>query len=204
MLFGLALCYFGGTFTATIAAAEAFRTMGYEKARDDLSALWLQIKPVLEANDEDDLVDDDGDGVADVDQLTPPELLQRKALLVLTNVKEPERIQSAVGSVYAALLAVLATLKLEFAATTAMAMGLADMVKKPLLRLVKPPLETVLPPPAHQWITPTIDSIVRLSAIAIAWYIQQIISAFYSALRGGKLFADGLFNILGARACPPP
>ena len=99
---------------------------------------------------------------------------------------------------YAALLAVLATLKLEFAATTAMAMGLADMVKKPLLRLVKPPLEKLLPPPSHQWITPTIDSIVRLSAIAIAWYVQQIISAFYSALRGGKLFADGLFNILGA------
>jgi hypothetical protein len=96
MMFGLALCYFGGTFVTTIAAAEAFRTMGYEKARDDLTSLWLQIKPVLEANDEDDLKDDDGDGVADVDQLTPPELLQRKALLVLTTVKEPEKVRARV------------------------------------------------------------------------------------------------------------
>ena len=104
MIFGAALCYFGGTFVTTIAAAEAFRTMGYEKAAADVKALWAEIKPVLDKNAEDDLVDDDGDGISDVDQITPPELLQRKAFLVVTTVKHPERIQSAMGSIYAGLV----------------------------------------------------------------------------------------------------
>ena len=200
MVFGVALCYFGGTFTTSIAAAEAFRTMGGEKAKNDLVSVYEQLKPAFEANAKDDELDEDGDGVADVDDLTPPQLLQRKAFLLVTTVKEPQKIQDAVGSVYAAFLAVLATLKLEFAATTAMAMGVADMVKKPLFKFVLPPLKQVLPEPSHQWITPVIDSIVRLSAVAIAWYVQVIISAFYSALRGGKLFASGLFNIIIEKA----
>ena len=200
MVFGAALCYFGGTFTTSIAAAEAFRTMGYERAKADVDALMVELKPFFEANSADDEVDDDGDGISDVDQLTPPELLQRKAFIAITTIKQPDRIQSAIGSIYAALLAVLATLKLEFAATTAMAMGVADMVKKPLIRFCDPPLQKILPPAAHQWIVPSIDSVVRIIAISAAWYLQQIISAFYSALRGGKLFAEGLFNILTEKA----
>ena len=43
-------------------------------------------------------------------------------------------------------------------------------------------------------IEPTIEVVVRLVAISAAWYLQQIISAFYSALRGGRMFADGLFG----------
>ena len=217
MIFGAALCYFGGTFVTTIAAAEAFRTMGYEKAAADVKALWAEIKPVLDKNAEDDLVDDDGDGISDVDQMSPQELMQRKVFLIVTTVKHPERIQSAIGSVYAGLLAVLATLKLEFAATTAMAMGVADMVKKPLVRVGKPKIEELmdladaatemagqtpvgLREKTGHWIEPGIDFVVRIVAISAAWYLQQIISAFYSALRGGKLFADGLFNILVEKA----
>ena len=208
MLFGLALCYFGGAFMMTIAAAEAFRTMGAERAIRDVSAIMEQIQMVLEANDKDDVEDLDGDGVADVDDLDPPQLLQRKALLIMTTVKEPEKIQMAAASLYAAGLAVVATLKLEFAQTVAMAIGVADMAKKPLIMKGEPLLKQVLPVQTHQWIRPTIESGLQLTAIAVAMFIQQIISAFYSALRGGKLFAGGLFNILhdyakkGVILCP--
>jgi len=198
--FGAALCYFGGTFVTTIAAAEAFRTMGYERARDDVVAVIEAVKPVLRANEEDDQLDEDGDGQSDVDQLTPPQLLQRKVLLIAGTIKEPERIKSAVASLYTALLAVLATLRLEFAQTAAMAMGIADMVKKPLIRVGKPALEPLLPPQTHHWIAPVLDACVRLIAISAALYLYQIISAFYSALRGGKLAADGLFNLLVEKA----
>ena len=34
MIFGLVLCYFGGSYMASIAAIEAFRTMGWERARE--------------------------------------------------------------------------------------------------------------------------------------------------------------------------
>lgn len=200
MIFGAALCYFGGTFTTSIAAAEAFRTMGGAKAKADIDAVIVQLKPAWEANAKDDEVDDDGDGISDVDQLTPPQLMQRKAFILVTTVKEPQKIQEAIGSVYAAFLAVIATLKLEFAETTAMAMGVADMCKKPLLKFLVPVLEKALPPATHQWITPAIDSTMRILAVSIAWYLQQIVSAFYSALRGGKLFASGLFNIIAEKA----
>ena len=81
-----------------------------------------------------------------------------------------------------------------------MAMGVADMVKKPLIKVLEPPLLKALPENTHQWVRPTIDSSFRIAAIIFAWYVQQIISAFYSALRGGKLFAEGLFNIIAEKA----
>lgn len=37
---------------------------------------------------------------------------------------------------------------------------------------------------------------LKIVAIAIAWWLQMVISAFYSALRGGRLFADGAFQLL--------
>ena len=200
MLIGLALCYFGGTFVMTIAAAEAFRTMGAERAIRDVSAIADEVNLVLAANDADDVEDLDGDGVADVDDLTPPQLLQRKAILIMTTVKQPEKIQQAAASLYAAGLAVVATLRLEFAQTTAMAIGVADMVKKPLVMGCKPMLEKTLPPPTHQWIVPTIESALQIFAISVAMYIQQLISSFYSALRGGKMFAGALFDILHQKA----
>ena len=208
MIFGLALCYFGGTYVMTIAAAEAFRTMGAERAINDVRAMAGEISTVLEANDRDDAEDLDGDGVADVDDLTPPQLLQRKALLVAISVKNPEKIQQAAASLYAALLAVVATLRLEFAQTVAMAIGVADMAKKPLVNGVKPIALRTLPPTTHQWIVPGIESGLQLFAIMVAIFIQQIISAFYSALRGGKLFASACFNVVhdyakkGVILCP--
>ena len=83
MIFGGCLCYFGGTFTASIAAVEAFRTMGYEKAKGDLASVAAQVDKVKEMNAQDDAVDDDGDGVADVEQISPAELVRRKMFLVM-------------------------------------------------------------------------------------------------------------------------
>ena len=203
ILFGGALCYFGGTFTISIAAAEAFRTMGYEDAKRNVQELMIELKPVFEANDADDLVDDDGDGISDVDQISPPELLKRKIMLLVFNLKSPHKIQDAVKSIYAALLAVLATLKLEFAQTTAIAMGIADMVQKPIVKFADADdgkIKEILPKQAHQWIVPTIDSIFRIAAIMVALYVSRIISSFYAALRGGKLVAEGIVNILVEKA----
>ena len=40
MILGMGLCYFGGTFMTTLAAVEAFRTMGYEKAAKEVLYSW--------------------------------------------------------------------------------------------------------------------------------------------------------------------
>ena len=60
-----------------------------------------------------------GDGVADVDQIPAAELAKRKMVVALRSVKEPPRLQSAVAALWGAYLAVLATLRLQFAQTAA-------------------------------------------------------------------------------------
>ena len=83
MMFGAALCYFGGAYPATIAAVEAFRTMGFERARQELAHITEQAAKVAEASATDDAVDEDGDGVADVEQIQPSELVRRKLFLIM-------------------------------------------------------------------------------------------------------------------------
>lgn len=35
-----------------------------------------------------------------------------------------------------------------------------------------------------------------LLAILLAWFLQAVISGFYSAIRGGRMFADSFFTVL--------
>ena len=46
------------------------------------------------------------------------------------------------------------------------------------------------------WSTPLVPQLV---AVVFAWYLQMVISAFYSALRGGKIFATALFELADER-----
>ena len=69
---------FGGSYVASIAAVEAFRTMGFERAKAEIARLTESVKLVQEESLKDDEEDLDGDGVADVEQISKPELVRRK------------------------------------------------------------------------------------------------------------------------------
>ena len=60
-------------------------------------------------------------------------MAQRKAFVFLRAIKQPDKLQTAVGSLWAAYIAVLATLKLEFARTTAFALGAPRAVRRAVL-----------------------------------------------------------------------
>ena len=75
---GLGMCFCGGSFAASIAAAEAFMMSGGTQAKGALVALYGGAREVLAAHEEDETKDDDGDGVADVAQLDAPALVPRK------------------------------------------------------------------------------------------------------------------------------
>eukprot|EP00928_Gymnodinium_smaydae_P065338 TRINITY_DN484_c0_g1_i2.p1 TRINITY_DN484_c0_g1~~TRINITY_DN484_c0_g1_i2.p1 ORF type:complete len:433 (+),score=86.71 TRINITY_DN484_c0_g1_i2:73-1371(+) len=199
MVFGAALCFFGGTYAASIAAIEAFRTMGGDQCLEDLKYLLSQTGRVAEASKEDDKVDANNDGIADVDQMQPGELAQHKMKMAMLAVDDPARLQGAVGNLWAAWLAVLATLRLEFARTTAIAIGIADMCKFPIMRLCAPLLAWALGPDLTNWVETIVDSALKIFCIVFAWFLQEIISAFYAGLRGGKMFAEGAFSILEER-----
>jgi len=196
MVFGVCLCFFGGTYVASIAAIEAFRQLGWQKVHADLVIIADQAKLVNEASKEDDLVDDDNDGVADVDQMAAAELAQHKLEVAMKTVSEPERLQNAFGNLFVAYLAVLATLRLEFARTTAFALGIVEMVRVTAIRALLPMVTAALGEDLAHWSKTLIESSLTFFSVIIAWWIQTIISAFYSGLRGGKMFADGLVAIL--------
>jgi len=196
MVFGIALCFFGGVYTASISAIEAFRSMGGERALDDCKYIWKEIQHVMADSAIDDAKDDDGDGVADVDQMDGKQLLARKVNMSMKCITEPEKLQAAVGSLWAAWMAVLATLRLEFARTTALALGICEMVKFPIVRYLAAPISWLLGPDRKHWTLTIIDVTLKVICITIAWYIQSIISAFYSGIRGAKMFASGAFDVM--------
>jgi len=196
IIFGLALCFAGGAYLTVFAAIEGFRKMGWERAYKDIMILYDAAKEVVVASETDDDQDEDRDGIADVDQISPDALLKRKMAVAMKAIKEPWIVQDAIGSLWSAYLAVLATLKMQFARTTAIALGIAEMVKFPFVRAVSPLLAKALGKDLQHWAETILDTLINFIAIWFAWFLQMIISAFYSGLRGGKMVSDGLLGLL--------
>eukprot|EP00928_Gymnodinium_smaydae_P044389 TRINITY_DN29615_c0_g1_i1.p2 TRINITY_DN29615_c0_g1~~TRINITY_DN29615_c0_g1_i1.p2 ORF type:complete len:388 (-),score=102.35 TRINITY_DN29615_c0_g1_i1:229-1347(-) len=198
MLFGICLCFFGGVYIASIAAIEAFRNMGGQQLYTDIAYIRDEVVKVMAAREDDAKVDNDKDGIADRDQMTGSELAEHDIKLAMVAVKDPDKLQSAVGSLWSAYIAVLATLRLQFARTIAIALGVCELIKFPVVRVFAPVLTYLMGPDLKHWVNTTIDVSIKFFAMMFAWYLQAYISAFYSGLRGASLFATGLFNILAA------
>merc|ERR1712060_915437 len=49
------------------------------------------------------------------------------------------------------------------------------------------------------WVPTVIDTSIKVVAVIVASYIQAFISAAYCGLRGGRMFAGGLFSIAAER-----
>ena len=147
--------------------------------------------------------------------------------LTMRTIDEPELIQAAIGSIWAAILAVLATMRIQFAASTAIGLGaracystttpapdcalpshlavsspagIVDMIKFPILRIASGPLLAVLGTDLKHWVTPAIEMTLTLIVVVIAFYFISLIAAVYAAVRGGRIFALGLFGLLVEQA----
>lgn len=193
---GIILCFFGGFFCTLIAAVEAFYTMGGEVLYDEISYVTEQAKLVWAANKEDQKADANRDGVIDVEQMDMKQLAGHKLRIALLCVDDPAKLQAAVGALWSAFLGVLATLKLEFAQTTAFALGLAKILKFPATRLLASPLVWALGPKLVHWTDTIIDSALKIVLIMLVWIFARVRAAFYSGIRGGKMFGIAVMQIL--------
>lgn len=167
--YGLALCFFGGTFVVAIAASEAFYAAGWQRAYWSCLLVYDEARRIRYALEEDDYVDADGDGVADVDQIGSKELVSRKVGLAFRTVDDPAELQSAFGNLWGAYLAVLATLQFKFARTTAFAVGIASSSRFFFLKLLGPPLNHVMPAEAEQWCARPRARPARGARRGVAW-----------------------------------
>merc|ERR1719215_381453 len=168
--------------------------MGGQSLYEDLAYVSGQVKTISDAQARDALVDEDRDGIADVDQITAEELTRRKLKVALVAVNDPSKLQAAIGSLWSACLAVLATLKLQFAQTAAYALAIAEMVKFPILRVTAPYLSWGLGVELTHWVDPIIDSALKVICILLMWYLEKLRAAFYSGIRGGKMFAAAFLD----------
>lgn len=195
VFFGLFMCFFGGEFPALITAIEAYRQVGFEPTWRALKILKADFDTVKDASLEDDKKDEDGDGVADVRQISASDLVERKALLFL-RTSSPETTTEAIQSISAGALAVVASLKVSFARAITLGGAIGDVLRKPALRYAQPVLKKCIDEDYHKWIVPGITYVCKSVAISIAWTIQRVISAFHSAVRGGQLAGKGVVHYL--------
>ena len=192
---GLIMCFFGGSFLTLIAAVEAYRMCGYETTVNCIRELYGDFQKFAAANAKDDAKDDDNDGVADVLQVSKQELLMRKTLLFLRTV-DPKRVSNAIAGINSGFLAVVATLKLQFAKAITLGNAIGSILDKPAQHYAIPMVRELLPDDYKQWAAPAIEYSVKSFAISVAWFVQRILSAFHSAIRGGLMCSRNILEYL--------
>lgn len=169
--------------------------MGGRQLYKDLADVKLEIDKVAAA----DTVDNTKLKVKKRLGVKPPgplEYQQRKLVVIMTAITQPGRLETATASLWSAYLAVLATLKLEFARTTAIALGIGQTIEAPASRLLSPALDHLLGQDLSHWTSTIIRTIINVICITIAWFAQQVISMYYAALRGGRMFGVGVLLLV--------
>lgn len=190
---GFGICFFGGVFPLTIAAVEAWKQCGGDQAIASLGKLKEEFVRVAEANKKDDEVDKDGDGKADVLQMTGQELVLHKTKMIFTVVK-PDTVSEQLSCLYSGWIGVMATLKIQFAKTIALGAAIGERLYGPAEKFLQPLVLDVCPEEYKHWVPWGIRWGCKSIAVYIAWWVQRIISAFHSAIRGGLLCGKELVN----------
>ena len=196
---GLGLCFFGGSYCASIAACEAFAMTGWPVTKRHLTEVYQNAFKIVKASESDDRKDDDGDGIADVKQIPAGELIERKVRLAARAVEDPQKLAAALGGLYTGWLAVQGVLRIEFARTINLAISCSQFVEVRTIELFTPFLAPFIGPDFVGWLPVTISSATRGFFVFFAWKLQQMVSAVQSAMRGGLMFSRGILNFANAR-----
>lgn len=197
-LWGLTLCFFGGTFSLTLAAYEAFKISGWDVSRAALTDLYEEMDRYLRASVEDDKRDDDGDGIADVEQIDSKELVKRKLALVL-KVADPNKVNDALGGISQGLVGVVATLKFKHARTVALGVSIGNHLRRPAGLYLTPILAGLVPKEHRKWVPHIINYLCKAVAVSVAWTVSAVVSAVQCGVRGGLMFARSMLKYANKR-----
>jgi len=196
---GLGLCFFGGGYCASIAAAEAFYMTCWSSTAQQLQHVYDDAVAMSKAQTKDDEKDEDGDGVADVKQISSSELLDRKIRIAAGAVQDPQRLSAALGGLYVGWLSVQGVLRIQFAKTINLALSCSQFVEYYVCKLLLPPLTPLLGPEFRAWLPVAIKTATKAVFVYFAWSLQEVVSAAQSGLRGGLLFSRGVCAWLNKR-----
>ncbi len=194
LLFGLILCFFGGSYLTLIAAVEAVRLTVWEKLSKAVKDMYQNYCVALEASQKDDMVDDNGDGVPDVQQISKKDLITRKVYVVAKAVN-PEKMSEALGLLWGAVLSVIATLRIQFAQAITLGCSLGTMLHTNFDKNLQPVITQALPTELQKWAPVLSRYTFRSIGVTFAWFMQRIISGFHCAIRGGNMFVTNAVKL---------
>merc|ERR1712032_689567 len=108
----------------------------------------------------------------------------------------PAKVNSALGGLYMSWIAVIAVLKVQFARTVTLALTISEQLQKPCEKYVEPALTSATPDEYQKWVPIVVGWICKWIAITIAWWVQRILCAWATAMRGGLMAARHLMKYL--------
>jgi len=194
LLVGVIFCFLGGIYPVLFAAIEAAKHGGLTLLLESIKDLTEEATTIIEASKKDDAVDDDNDGIKDVNELNSTEYIIRKTNLVLVKMN-PQKVDTAISHIYEVWLSIIAVLTVEFAQTIALALSMSEFIKKPLNRYLAPIVQAATPDDYDKWVPILFGWFTKMVAMSIAWYIQSILSAVVSAQIGAIMITQAIFRI---------
>eukprot|EP00188_Purpureofilum_apyrenoidigerum_P001065 Plantae.Rhodophyta-Purpureofilum_apyrenoidigerum.ctg1545.p1 GENE.Plantae.Rhodophyta-Purpureofilum_apyrenoidigerum.ctg1545~~Plantae.Rhodophyta-Purpureofilum_apyrenoidigerum.ctg1545.p1 ORF type:complete len:334 (-),score=53.54 Plantae.Rhodophyta-Purpureofilum_apyrenoidigerum.ctg1545:935-1936(-) len=194
-VYGLILCFFGGTYMMLTSALEAFKLFGFDKVKRNLQALQINFIRAQDALRKDNTVDSNHDGVVDVQQLDGRALLSRRVGIFFKSVN-PEEVFTAIEGLLQGWIGVVATLKTKYARYIAIGAAIGDSLNKLLGPILTQIAQGVLPSEYYRWAPITIRYGCRVFGVSVAWTIARVINSFYSSVRGAEIFLVGLTSFL--------
>eukprot|EP00331_Platyophrya_macrostoma_P024578 CAMPEP_0176435046 /NCGR_PEP_ID=MMETSP0127-20121128/17065_1 /TAXON_ID=938130 /ORGANISM="Platyophrya macrostoma, Strain WH" /LENGTH=339 /DNA_ID=CAMNT_0017817951 /DNA_START=44 /DNA_END=1063 /DNA_ORIENTATION=+ len=186
LLLGFAMCFFGGSFVTLIAAVEAVRLSIWERLFAGIKILYQNYTIAEAQSKKDDEVDADGNGVADVLEISDRDLLTRK-LYVFARSVDPQQVSDASLTIWSAVLAVIATLRIHFAQAITLGTSLGEMAQNHLSSVTQPILQQSLPAELQKWVPVANGFLFKFTGVIAAWFLSRIISGFHAAVRGASL-----------------
>lgn len=188
LIYGVALCFCGGEFCASIAAVECFRRTGGDKLIECAQEVAENVAKAHEASLQDDKE-------LAIQQLPARDYYKHKAAVVLKAV-DPDVFAHGVAGLYQGFLGLIVSLKFQFAWTVALACSIADCLRKPAMLVVGPCLAAAMPREYHKWINQIINITLKVLALHFAWKLQELVSSVQSGLLGASLVGQSVIILL--------
>ena len=194
-LFGLIICFYGGTFVTLIAAGEAYRMAGWRPTYDACGVLYANANKAIAAAKK-----KKGDGDDDAALGTEKgKALARQRIAVALGEVDPDHVSDAFRAISVGFLAVLAALRVQFAKAITLGTAIGDATMRPASKYIEPLVREALPEELVKWSHTIVRFSVKLIAVTIAWMLSRVITAVHSAIRGGLLFSRSLLTYVNDR-----
>jgi hypothetical protein len=219
LFFGLVLLFFGGHFAMSIAAWTALKVSSLKTMQQSWAKLKTNYQSAMMAAQEDEaaraVLDTDGDGKVSAKEAASAvrsfmgasaadkmkTLNNLRAILIAV---DPHEVMNGMVGIWTAICSVVAALRSSMAAAIAMGVSLGETLRIQGYKYVKPLIDRQEDKDMKRWAEFGYGFVCKSIAIAVAFALARMVSAFHSAVKGGQIIANILFRFMSKKGLLPP